>query len=209
MGRFEAYYTPLRDFIRTYALDGIDLDVEEEMSLPGMVHLIDRLRADFGREFLITLAPVATALMAGRRHLSGFDYRMLEAMRGGEINWYNTQFYNGWGGLDDTAAYDEVMRNGWPANKVVAGMLTNPKHGGSGYVRLEVSAAVLSLLVERYEGFGGVMGWEYWDALPQEGEERGWMWAYCMGLCLGMKRVRDMAVVVGLGRGLARVRVQR
>lgn len=205
--RFEAYYAPLRDVIRRHALDGIDLDVEEEMSLPGMVHLIDRLKADFGSEFIITLAPVATALMAGRRHLSGFDYRMLEAMRGSSIAWYNAQFYNGWGGLHDTAAYDEIMRNGWPAEKVVAGMLTNPRHGGSGYVPLELSAAVLSVLVERYPTFGGVMGWEYWAALPQENS--CWMWAYCMGLCMGMKKVRDAALVVHLGRGLASINMNR
>ncbi|EXJ60761.1 chitinase [Cladophialophora yegresii CBS 114405] len=209
LARFEAYYIPLRDLIRRHALDGLDLDVEEEMSLPGIVHLIDRLREDFGPSFLITLAPVATALMAGRRHLSGFDYRVLESMRGPQIGWYNAQFYNGWGGLHSTEAYDEIMRNGWDAQRVVAGMLTNPKHGGSGYVPLELSAAVLSLLVERYPRFGGVMGWEYWDALPQEGGDRAWMWAYCMGLCMGMKKVRDAAMVVQLGRGLARVGVNR
>lgn len=207
LARFEAYYIPLRDMLRRYNLDGIDLDVEEEMSLPGMVHLIDRLKSDFGRDFIVTLAPVATALMAGRRHLSGFDYRMLEAMRGSSIAWYNTQFYNGWGGLHNTEAYDEIMRNGWRPEKIVAGMLTNPKHGGSGYVPLELSAAVLSLLVEKYPGFGGVMGWEYWDALPQEGQDRSWMWAFCMGLCMGMKSVRDAAMVVQLGRGLAGVNV--
>ena len=209
LARFEAYYLPLRDMLLRYSLDGIDLDVEEEMSLPGMVHLIDRLKGDFGPNFIITLAPVATALMAGRRHLSGFDHRMLEAMRGSSIAWYNAQFYNGWGGLENTEAYDEIMRNGWPPEKVVAGMLTNPKHGGSGYVPLELSAAVLSLLVERYPGFGGVMGWEYWDALPQEGGERAWMWAYCMGLCMGMKKVRDTAMVVHLGRGLAATSIGR
>ena len=59
---FEAYYVPLRDMIRRHNLDGLDLDVEEPMSLNGIVRLIDRLRTDFGAEFLITLAPVATAL---------------------------------------------------------------------------------------------------------------------------------------------------
>jgi chitinase len=207
--RFEAYYIPLQDMIRQYNLDGLDLDVEEETSLPGMIHLIDRLKSDFGQDFIITLAPVATALMAGRRHLSGFDHRMLEAVRGSSIAWYNVQFYNGWGGLHNTEAYDEIMRNGWPAEKVVAGMLTNPKHGGSGYVPLELTAAVMSLLVERYPNFGGVMGWEYWDSLPQEGHEKAWMWAYCMTLCLGMKKVRDAAMVIRIGRGLASVNVNQ
>jgi len=203
LARFEAYYAPLRDFVRTHNLDGIDLDVEEEMSLPGIIHLIDRLRDDFGQEFLITLAPVATALMAGRLHLSGFDYRLLEAARGSSINWYNAQFYNGWGGLHNTAAYDEVMLNGWRADKVVAGMLTNPRHGGSGYVPLELTAAVLSVLIEKYPDFGGVMGWEYWSSFPQT--EKSWVWSYCMTLCMGMRRVRDAAIIVLMGRSLSSI----
>ena len=61
-GEFEAYYVPLRDMVRRHNLDGLDLDVEEPMSLNGIIRLIDRLKTDFGPEFLITLAPVATAL---------------------------------------------------------------------------------------------------------------------------------------------------
>jgi Glycosyl hydrolases family 18 len=205
--RFEAYYTPLREFIRRHGLDGLDLDIEEEMSLPGVVHLIDRLKADFGRDFIVTLAPVATALMAGRPHLSGFDYRLLEAARGGSIAWYNTQFYNGWGGIDRPDAYEEIMRTGFAPEKVVAGMLTNPGHGGSGYVMLLQTAAVLSYLCEKYPRFGGVMGWEFWHALPQEG--RPWTWAYCMNLIMGVKKLRDVAVALNVGRELARLRVNQ
>lgn len=207
LARFEAYYAPLREMIRKYSLDGLDLDVEEEMSLPGMVHLIDRLKADFGAGFIITLAPVATALMAGRPHLSGFDYSLLEAARGSSIAWYNTQFYNGWGGIGSPQAYDEIIRNGWPPEKVVAGMLTNPRHGGSGYVLLHQSAAVLSYLQEKYPTFGGVMGWEYWASLPNVHE--GWMWPFCMGLILGMKEVRDAAIIVTMGRGLSRMNMNQ
>ncbi|RMZ85872.1 hypothetical protein DV737_g480, partial [Chaetothyriales sp. CBS 132003] len=214
LARFEAYYAPLRDLLRRRNLDGIDLDIEEEMSLPGVAHLIDRLRADFGSSsssssagaFLITLAPVATALMPGRPHLSGFDYRLLEAARGSEISWYNVQFYNGWGGIDTPAAYDEIMRLGnWRPERVVAGMLTNPRHGGSGYVALTQTAAVLSYLVERYPTFGGVMGWEYWQSLPQA--DHPWMWSCCMQLCMGMKTLRDAAVIVAMGNTLATIRV--
>lgn len=207
LARFEAYYNPLKKFIQSHNFDGIDLDIEEEMSLPGVVHLIDRLRADFGQNFLITLAPVATALMAGRPHLSGFDYRLLEAARGRSISWYNAQFYNGWGGLNNTAAYDEVMRNGWPAHKIVAGMLTNPRHGGSGYVPLELTAAVLGALIEKYPSFGGVMGWEYWNSFPQT--EKSWEWCFCMTLCMGMKKLRDAAIVVSMGRSLSSVNMNQ
>ncbi|KAM3419431.1 hypothetical protein BST61_g5357 [Cercospora zeina] len=109
--RFESYYVPLRDMIREHRLDGLDLDIEEPTSLPGTCRLIDRLRSDFGPDFLITLAPVATALLPNQPHLSGpaFDYRLLEQMRGHEIAWYNTQFYCGWGDASSTAWYDAIM----------------------------------------------------------------------------------------------------
>lgn len=89
---FERYYAPLRDLVRARGLDGMDLDVEEEMSLGAAIRLVDRLRADFGPDFVITFAPVAAALLDTRNHLSGFDYEALEVMRGREIAWYNCQF---------------------------------------------------------------------------------------------------------------------
>ncbi|KAI7779991.1 hypothetical protein LA080_000100 [Diaporthe eres] len=89
---FERYYRPLRDLVRARALDGLDLDVEEEMGLGAAVRLVDRLRADFGPDFIITFAPVAAALLDSRNNLSGFDYEALEVMRGREIAWYNCQF---------------------------------------------------------------------------------------------------------------------
>lgn len=89
---FERYYGAVRDMVRERGLDGLDLDVEEPMRLGGVVRLIDRLRKDFGKDFLITLAPVAPALLDFRRNLSGFDYEALEVMRGKDIAFYNCQF---------------------------------------------------------------------------------------------------------------------
>lgn len=176
--RFEAYYCPLRDMIRTHRLDGLDLDIEEATSLHGAIRLIDRLRADFGKDFLITLAPVATALLVGQPHLSGpdFDYHVLEVMRGHEIAWYNVQFYNGWGDASSTFWYEAMMKTGWKAAKIVLGVLTNPSNGGSGYVEVPQLASVLRTLRSRHADFGGVMGWEYFNALPG-GIERPWDWA--------------------------------
>lgn len=89
---FERYYRPLRDLVRARGLDGLDLDVEEPMGLGAAVRLVDRLRADFGPDFIITFAPVAAALLDSRNNLSGFDYEALEVLKGREIAWYNCQF---------------------------------------------------------------------------------------------------------------------
>jgi chitinase len=174
---FEAYYNPLRDLIRERGLDGLDLDVEEPMTLAGIIRLIDRLKSDFGNDFIITLAPVAAALMSDRpeHNLSGFSYEALEVMRGKQIGWYNTQFYCGWGDLSKTEGYDFMIARGYPAEKIVIGMVTNPSNG-SGWVPFEILQEVLITLKTRYPGFGGVMGWEYFNSLPGD-RARPWEWA--------------------------------
>ncbi|KAL3469578.1 PhoD-like phosphatase-domain-containing protein [Aspergillus californicus] len=184
---FESYYGPLLAMIRRHNLDGVDLDVEEPMSLPGIVRLIDRLKADLGENFIITLAPVAAALL-GIGNLSGFDYRQLESQRAGRIAWYNTQFYNGWGPADDPRMYAAIVAQGWSPARVVYGLLTNPGNGSQGYVSQEAIAPVLAALVEQFPNFGGVMGWEYFNSMPGQ-RERPWEWAAQMSLNMGMSRI--------------------
>ncbi|KAI1206307.1 glycoside hydrolase family 18 protein [Annulohypoxylon truncatum] len=184
---FETYYAPLHALIRERGLDGLDLDIEEEMSLAGAVRLIDRLRADFGPNFLITLAPVAAALLDPRRNLSGFDYEALEVMRGPQIAWYNAQFYCGWGDAASPAMYQMCVARGWPAEKVVIGLVTTPENG-PGWVPFDALAATLALLRSQFPGFGGVMGWEYFNGLPG-GQARPWEWAQSMTRLLGAGQV--------------------
>lgn len=172
---FEVYYGPVRDMIRERGLNGLDLDVEERMSLAGVIRLIDRLRADFGPDFLITLAPVATALLNARRNLSGFDYEALEVMRGKDISWYNAQFYNGWGDASNPVMYEACVARGWPPEKVVLGLVTTSENG-RGWVPWPVLGPNLAVLKRDHEKFGGIMGWEYFNSAPG-GKERPWEWA--------------------------------
>jgi hypothetical protein len=174
---FERYYRPLRDMIRRHGLDGLDLDVEEEMSLTGIIRLIDRLRADFGPSFIITMSPVATALQ-GQPHLSGFDYEALEVMRGSSIDFYNVQFYNNWGQLSDLMGYRAILALGWPPEKVVVGVLTNPGNG-HGWIPLQELQRTLTALAQYNHRFGGVMGWEYFNSMPGD-RQRPWEWAEVM-----------------------------
>lgn len=179
--------------ISSYKLNGLDLDIEEETSLSTASRLIARLRADFGPDFLITLAPVATALIPDPNipphlrpprpmlvsgpspnplhptlpHLSGFSYPELEcSVYGREIAWYNTQFYCGWGDASTTQWYDAIIAAGWKPEKVVMGVVTNPGNG-AGHVPISTLRGVCARLREKYQhvgrGFGGVMGWEYFN----------------------------------------------
>ncbi|KAG9199439.1 hypothetical protein G6514_008504 [Epicoccum nigrum] len=195
---FEAYYTPLHAIISVYKLDGLDLDIEEQVPLTTATRLISRLRADFGPQFLITLAPVATALIPDPNipphlrpprpmlasgpspnplhptlpHLSGFSYPELEcSIHGREIAWYNTQFYCGWGDAGTTAWYDAIIAAGWKPERVVLGVVTNPGNG-AGHVPVKKLREVCAVLREKYKnvglGFGGVMGWEYFNCGDHE-----------------------------------------
>ncbi|KAH9900415.1 glycoside hydrolase superfamily [Xylariomycetidae sp. FL2044] len=186
---FEAYYAPLHDMIAGYNLQGLDLDVEQSMSLEGVIRLIDRLKADFGDDFIITLAPVASALSGGG-NLSGFDYRELEAQRGDQIAFYNAQFYYGWGDASSTSDYDAIIDDGFPSEKVVMGLLTSPSNGNN-YVDLDTQRTVLEALVTEYPTFGGVAGWEYFNSLPG-GTAAPYEWAATMA--------DDMAAAVAKGR---------
>ncbi|KAF2729443.1 Pkinase-domain-containing protein [Polyplosphaeria fusca] len=193
-GQFEAYYAPLHAIISTHGLDGLDLDIEEQVPLHTATRLISRLRSDFGPSFLITMAPVATALlpdpdlppherpprpilMSGPTpnplwrtlpHLSGFSYPELEcSVIGAEIAWYNTQFYCGWGDASSTQWYDMIVSAGWKPERIVLGVVTNPANG-AGHVGAAKLRDVCAKLREKYKsvgkGFGGVMGWEYFNS---------------------------------------------
>lgn len=154
-----------------------------------MTRLIDRLRTDFGPSFLITLAPVLTALIPGMKHLSGFSYRSLEELRGRDIAWYNAQFYNGWAAAQDPAYYQAaILRGGWDPRRVVLGVLSSPDNG-HGYIDIPQLAAVVGNLrgwcalrpgEGGREAFGGVMEWEYFNSQPG-GYKAPWEWAAAVG----------------------------
>ncbi|OTB07221.1 glycoside hydrolase family 18 protein [Hypoxylon sp. CI-4A] len=172
---FEKFYAPLHDMIGTYNLQGLDLDVEESFSLDGVLRLVDRLKADFGDSFIISLAPVASALTEGGGNLSGFSYFDLEAQRGSSVAFYNAQFYNGWGSGASTSGYESVIDDGFAADKVVLGLVTDSSDG-SGYVDLATQATVLQQLIAEYPSFGGVAGWEYFNSQPG-GQDNPAEWA--------------------------------
>ncbi|MFJ3407215.1 glycosyl hydrolase family 18 protein [Promicromonospora sp. NPDC090134] len=168
---FDRFYPVLRDFLRAYDLDGVDLDIEETFSLADTIHLVDTLRADFGPDFVVTLTPVATD-MAGRSSFSGgFSYAELERQAGDRIDWYNTQFYCGWGDLRTTTVYDQILANGFTPGRVVAGTVTNPGNC-SGYVDPHTFDATVGTLVDRHPDFGGVFGWEYFNSVGYDGGGR-------------------------------------
>ena len=186
---FDTYYPPLRDVIATYNLDGMDLDVEQSVSPATIARLITTLKADFGDDFLITLAPVASALTEGG-NLSGFDYIELEANMGADIAFYNAQFYSGFGTFFPESQYEAIIdyEQGIDPARVTATVLTNPSNG-FGYVSPDNVVTSIENLMEKYgTGWGGVGGWEYFNSLPDASQP--WEWAVTMKNAMSVQKAK-------------------
>jgi hypothetical protein len=194
---FNTYYPVLKGYIKRYVfkmvksyqsiqhrcryhIDGLDLDVEQDTPLADIIHLIKQLKKDFGEHFIITLAPVASALVE-EGNLSGFDYITLEKEIGHEIAWYNAQFYSGFGFFFPDDMYLDIVNfgRGLDPSRLVATTLTNPDDG-SGFIDIDqVVSSVTDLAKKHNFNFGGVAGWELWNALPG-GENQPYLWAKLM-----------------------------
>lgn len=162
---WSTFYPILKETLQHYNLNGIDLDIEETVTLPDVEKLIQQLNKDFGSSFLITLAPVASAFWGGA-NLSGFSYQELyQSPVGPLIAWFNGQFYSGFATLSSPADYNEAVNAGFPPSKVVAGMIANPDDG-SGFVGIGAVAQTVHELSQQHTSFGGVFAWEYFNALP-------------------------------------------
>ncbi|KAL2126505.1 hypothetical protein VTI74DRAFT_794 [Chaetomium olivicolor] len=224
---FERSYALLRDAVAEHGLDGVDLDVEEHMSLAGITRLIARLRDDFGAGFVITLAPVATALARRRRplevlplggganaaapvggkNLSGFDYAALEHEVGREVTFYNVQFYNGFGSVSgrNSTMFDMIVDAGWEPRRIAVGQLTSPRNGG-GFVEHADLGRAVGKLREKYGEIGGIGGWEYFNGVPG-GAKRPWVWAEEMTRIL-RPGMGDLKIGRRMGKALKKRRVE-
>ncbi|EPS38759.1 hypothetical protein H072_7463 [Dactylellina haptotyla CBS 200.50] len=191
---FETYYLPLLAILRRYSIDGLDLDIEEEVDVSVPLRLLRRLDADMGPNFILTMAPVASAMLpqpwgAG---LSGFDYRELDDKAvssnrpGGKlVNWYNCQFYNGWGDASSARYYNAIKSLGkWEPSRIVMGVLANPGNGGSGYVSMSRLTETIHQLRSNYPDFGGIIGWEYFNAGGSEKVTEPALWVKAMSNAL-------------------------
>jgi cyclin-dependent kinase len=135
----------------------------------------------------LTAAVCQAKHLNNKRNLSGFSHMALESgPEGAMISWYNLQVYCGWG--DPTKnAYDRIIEAGWRPERVVLGVVTN-KHNGAGWYSVRQLARVLRGYTEKYSGtdgramFGGVMGWEYFNAgMDVEDVAGPWAWVREVG----------------------------
>ena len=205
---FATQYARLHDFITTYGLDGVDLDIELDeaqqsrglsIDIGVVVDLIDALRADFGPRFLITSSPVAAEFVSPDPDdpdappdpdgMYGVDINELYRQRGDDIDWFNMQAYCGHGDptpdqYDETIRYQHLVGADIPAQKLVIAAITDHDNCTSGgWIPIDDLTDGLQELVATYPQFGGIAGWEYFNSQPG-GTARPWEWAARMRAAL-------------------------
>lgn len=153
---FEVYYGMLCKIISDHPeVNGIDLDIEEEVSLDNCKKLINRIHQDFGDDFIIAMAPLGDSLASDQPGMGGFIYKDLyNSPEGKYINYFNGQFYNSYQPSD----YEQVIQNGYPEEKVVMGMIEGTD--------FQNACETLKTLKKKYPKMGGTFIWEYFRAPP-------------------------------------------
>ena len=165
---FEANYSQLRDLLREKTwIQGIDLDIEESTKMEDIQKLMDRLMNDFGDDFLITMAPIAPSLMNDGGSMAGFNYKQLyKSPQGRFIRWFNTQCYDSF--TYDT--YNAIVKNGYPAEKIVMGM----ESGQFDERSLKNALDEVKQIQNAYPKIAGVFDWEYLNAPPSKNDPSLW-----------------------------------
>ena len=160
----------------------MDLDIEEPVDLQVPLRLLQRLNTDLGPDFLLTMAPVASALAStdddGLSDFSYFDLDSQAVVAGTTtklVSWYNTQFYSGFGDASSPGTYQSIIGAGWDPSRIVMGVLDS-SNDGSGFVGLSDLESTVQQLRAQYPTFGGVDGWEYFNAGSSDGLSQPWQW---------------------------------
>jgi len=189
---FDTYYPLLYQTIKDYpVINGIDLDIEEFVELDNIKMLINRLNKDFGSDFIITMAPIQNSLQTDEPGMGGFVYKDLwNSPEGRRIAYFNGQFY----GDFSVSAYKQCIENGYPADKIVMGMITGQD--------FENVKCVIKELVEECSSFGGCFVWEYFNS-PPGGTEHPEKWSQNMKYIMSNYHPSNAFDPIGYDQGLS------
>ena len=162
---FDVYYETLRSFLVSKPwIQGINLDVEETVTIENIKKLISKIRDDFGEKFVISMAPVSSAMESDVPGMGGFVYKELFNSKEGKlIDYYNCQCYESF----SLETYKNIINNGYPENKIVMGMM-------SGQFTDDSFEGVVRSIKEKYPNVCGFYDWEYLDAPPNKDDPSEW-----------------------------------
>ena len=153
-GDFKTYYPMLADLLRNKSfISGVDLDIEEPVSLENVKMLMSRIKEDFGNSLTLSMAPIQSSLEADEPGMGGFVYKdLLQSPEGKLIDYFNVQFYSDY----SCDAFDRIVNNGYLPEMIVMGAMAGTS-----------TSKEVTKTVQKYkENFGGVFVWEYSFATP-------------------------------------------
>ena len=166
---FKTYYPLLRDFLKEKKfITGIDLDIEENVKQVDVKKLINCLVKDFGEDFIITMAPVAQSLMDDSPSgFSSLNYKELYYSNIGHyIDWFNVQAY----GCFNFETYDKIIKNNYPPNKIIFGMISGDFLNDNFHIALKE----IAMIKKTYPTFKGCDIWELVNAPPDIDDPSKW-----------------------------------
>lgn len=147
--KFNNYYKPLLSLLKTYKLDGIDIDIEEKVPLSTPLRLLRRLHTDMGPLFLKTMAPLSTAMSEDDILLSGFSYHALDTLAitsssfnpdeeepSELISWFNIQCHGPCS--RSPSRYKSIIASGFTPERVVLGVTTSAAGHANGFTTLKI-----------------------------------------------------------------------
>lgn len=166
---YDTYYPLLRDFLKSKNLiTGIDLDIKESVNIKDVKKLINNLVKDFGEDFTITMSPVADSLMSDNPNgFSLLNYKELyKSLEGRAIKWFNVQAY----GCFNFETYDKIIKNNYPSEKIVLGMISGDFLNDN----FNVALNEIKKIKDKYPNMAGCNNWEYVNAPPDINDPTKW-----------------------------------
>ena len=161
---YNTYYNLLKNLVysKKDIIDGIDLDIEEQVSINNVEHLIKTIKTDFGSNFIITMAPIQNSMQSDQPGMGGFIYKDLYKTSGSLIDYFNVQCYFEY----SVNAYKEIINNGYPIEKIVMGSISSQD--------ITQNINTIKNIVQIYPNIGGVFNWEYYDSPPDSHNPGTW-----------------------------------
>lgn len=123
-----------------------------------------------GADFILTMAPVSYAMGGNIESISGdLNYTQLDSLatasnkpNGKLIDWFNVQFYGGGTQSNQVTAYEQVIAYGWDPSRIALGMTAD--NTDSSWQPIKDYQTTVSTLKSKVTNFGGVVGYDYWNA---------------------------------------------
>ena len=148
---YAAYYRILKQLLtdKHGLITGIDLDIEEIVSLKDTLKLINDIKGDFP-DMTISMSPVQFSLETDVPGMGGFCYK--DILKTDLVDYFIGQFYTDY----SLEAFEKCVKNGYPPEKIVIGGISGQDFGSN----LDTIAEIK----KTYPDFAGVSIWEYFNA---------------------------------------------